>query len=85
MPSDVPTIEELRHRIDRLTPTLPEHMSRTEVATLMMSMQLQGMAIARAITGDRILTPEQARMSADELLALSDGLIGSLGGDWITW
>jgi hypothetical protein len=85
MTGDAPTVDELRHRIDNLTPILPEQMSRTEVATLMMSMQLQGMAIAIAIAGGRPFTREQALMSASELLVLSDGLIGSLGGDWVTW
>lgn len=62
-----PSIEQLRYGIDKITPLLPDRMNRTEVATLMLAMELRG--FAGALREDDV---------SERFQALSDQLVEAL-------
>lgn len=73
-------VAELRQRIDRLTPTVPDRkLTRTEVATFAMVMHLQRIAIALTEVAPLLLTPDHAQAAAATLRSLSEDLIDSFG------
>jgi hypothetical protein len=77
MKSGPVTIEELRHRIDTLTPGLPDLVSRTEVTTLMLAMYLHG-SVSALETPLEMFLPEARRLTALSLHDMADELIASL-------
>lgn len=81
----IPTLAGLRHRIDVITPELPDSLSRTEVATLMMSYQLQGMSIAIQMIENELGSHPGSRKAVFDLESMAAELIHSLGGQWSEW
>lgn len=76
MSNPVVDISKVRHQIDTLTPTLPESMTRTEIATFAVAMQLYGMATALTVTASILAyNPAVMRASAAECKALGDALL----------
>lgn len=81
MAAYIPSLDELRHEIDIMAPALPDRMSRTETATLMFAMELQGMSIAIEVLRTAPIPPEAMDAVVRELQSLSDQLIDSLSDE----
>jgi hypothetical protein len=81
MAAYIPSLDELRHEIDMMAPILPDRMSRTEVATLMFAMQLQGMSIAIDVLRTTPISPEAMDIAVRKLLSLSEQLVDSLSDE----
>jgi hypothetical protein len=54
-------IDEFRHKIDALTPDVPDGMTRSQIATLTIAMQMQGAAVAMYMLTPELLNDSDAR------------------------
>jgi hypothetical protein len=73
-------MDKLRHQIDTLTPTVPDGMSRADIATFAVAMQVQGMAIALAeLARTRTCSPDELTTSAAACGTVSSELLDGIG------